>query len=308
VVSLHVLCVLPIVLAYRVCMPTTFAVTMFVFGVVAIEVWNTEFPVWAFVLALLICASTRLFWDILSLLTFVRSAFVYTVPIGVILAITNQEVGLNVITELIIGYALPGRPIAMMMFKTWGYITMAQALGFTADFKLGHYMKIPHRPMFLCQVVATVLAGTVQLGVQAWMFSHIEDICSPDQKDGFICPSTTVFGTASIVVCHLFLRSFLVNVITIVGCDWTATCLLTWSTLLWPRLLLPDRCDRSGSPMDFAQEVWVKLPEVPQFPAYLLGHGLLAACDAAQLRALGASLLPVQLRHSSPPFCLVVKV
>lgn len=78
-------------------------------------------------------------------------------------AITNQQVGLNVITELIIGYALPGRPIAMMMFKTWGYITMAQgkilhnlpnllsinysssALNFTSDFKLGHYMKVPPR-------------------------------------------------------------------------------------------------------------------------------------------------------------------
>ena len=66
-----------------------------------------------------------------------------TVPIGIIQAITNQQVGLNVITELIIGYALPGRPVAMMMFKTWGYITMYQALQFTSDFKLGHYMKIP---------------------------------------------------------------------------------------------------------------------------------------------------------------------
>ena len=35
-------------------------------------------------------------------------------------AITNQQIGLNVIAELIIGYALPGRPLAMMMFKTWG--------------------------------------------------------------------------------------------------------------------------------------------------------------------------------------------
>ncbi|KAF8493655.1 OPT oligopeptide transporter [Russula emetica] len=158
----------------------TIFLIMFVFGVVAIEVWNTEFPVWGFVLALLI-------------------SFVYTVPIGVIQAITNQQVGLNVITELIIGYALPGRPIAMMMFKTWGYITMTQALQFTGDFKLGHYMKIAHRPMFFCQVVATIVAGTVQLGVQAWMFSNIEGLCSADQKDGFICPSTTVFGTASIV-------------------------------------------------------------------------------------------------------------
>lgn len=32
-------------------------------------------------------------------------------------AITNQQIGLNVITELIVGYALPGKPIAMMMFK-----------------------------------------------------------------------------------------------------------------------------------------------------------------------------------------------
>ena len=29
---------------------------------------------------------------------------------------------------------------------------MSQALTFTADFKLGHYMKIPPRTMFWCQV------------------------------------------------------------------------------------------------------------------------------------------------------------
>ena len=114
----------------------------------------------------------------------------YTIPIGIIQAITNQQIALNVITELIIGYMLPGKPVAMMMFKTWGFIvssdfydagmcadlcskTMSQALKFTADLKLGHYMKIPPKPMFWCQVVATAIAGTVQLGVQSWMFSNI---------------------------------------------------------------------------------------------------------------------------------------
>ncbi|KAI0250906.1 OPT oligopeptide transporter [Lactifluus subvellereus] len=154
--------------------------TTFVFGVIVIEVWDTQLPVWAFMLALSI-------------------SFTYTIPIGVVQAATSIQVELNVITELIIGYVLPGRPIAMMMFKTWGSITMAQALEFTSDLKLGHYMKIPHRPMFLCQIVATVVAGTVQLGVQTWMFSHIENLCSPHQKDNFICPQTTVFGTASII-------------------------------------------------------------------------------------------------------------
>ncbi|KIJ19317.1 hypothetical protein PAXINDRAFT_174878 [Paxillus involutus ATCC 200175] len=155
-------------------------VAMFVFGIILIEVWHTEFPVWAFVLSLVI-------------------AFFYVIPIGMIQAITNQQVGLNVITELIVGYALPGRPIAMMMFKTWGYITMAQALTFASDFKLGHYMKIPPCTMFWSQVVASIIAGTVQLGVQAWMFTNIPDMCSPTQKDGFICPNTEVFGTASII-------------------------------------------------------------------------------------------------------------
>ncbi|PBK84840.1 small oligopeptide transporter [Armillaria gallica] len=125
--------------------------------------------------------------------------FTYVIPVGMIQAITNQQVGLNVITELVIGYALPGRPVAMMMFKTWGYVTMAQALTFTSDFKLGHYMKIPPRSMFWAQVIATTVAGTVQLGVQSWMFTNIEGMCSSDQKDGFICPGTEVFGTASII-------------------------------------------------------------------------------------------------------------
>ncbi|KAL0954158.1 hypothetical protein HGRIS_005294 [Hohenbuehelia grisea] len=154
--------------------------SMFALGVIAIQVWPVGFPVQWFILALVI-------------------AFVYIIPIGMIQAITNQQVGLNVITELIIGYGLPGRPVAMMMFKTWGYITMAQALTFTADFKLGHYMKIPPRAMFNAQVVATVIAGTVQLGVQSWMFTNIPNICHPDQKNGFICPATEVFGTASII-------------------------------------------------------------------------------------------------------------
>jgi OPT family oligopeptide transporter len=78
-------------------------ITMFVFGVIGIELYSTQMPVWAFVLALTI-------------------AFVYILPIGIIQAVTNQQVGLNVITELIIGYLLPGKPLAMMLFKTWGYI------------------------------------------------------------------------------------------------------------------------------------------------------------------------------------------
>ncbi|KAI0085713.1 small oligopeptide transporter [Irpex rosettiformis] len=155
-------------------------ILMFAFGIIGIELYSTEMPVWAFVLALII-------------------AFVYTLPIGIIQAVTNQQIGLNVITELVIGYLLPGRPLAMMLFKTWGYVSMSQALTFTSDMKLGHYMKIPPRTMFWCQVVATVIAGIVQLGVQTWMFEHIPDMCSRHQKDNFVCASTEVFYTATVI-------------------------------------------------------------------------------------------------------------
>ena len=39
-----------------------------------------------------------------------------------------------------------------MCFKVYGYISMTQALTFVSDFKLGHYMKIPPRTMFMAQV------------------------------------------------------------------------------------------------------------------------------------------------------------
>ncbi|KAL0301051.1 UNVERIFIED_CONTAM: Oligopeptide transporter 1 [Sesamum radiatum] len=82
-----------------------------------------------------------------------------------------QQIGLNIITEMIIGYIYPGRPLANVAFKTYGYISMSQALGFLSDFKLGTYMKIPPKSMFIaqlggCSQVSTTFAthGTYQRG------------------------------------------------------------------------------------------------------------------------------------------------
>ncbi|PPQ69348.1 hypothetical protein CVT24_001643 [Panaeolus cyanescens] len=178
-------------------------VVTFIFACVCIELWPTGMTIWALIIALLI-------------------ALVYVIPIGMIQAVTNRQVGLNVITELIIGFMIPGKkqetdsnddvgrftvPYVGLLsdawfynrFKTFGYVTMAQAMQFTADFKLGHYMKIPPRPMFWAQVVATVIAGTSQLAVQTWMFSNIPGICDEKQKNNFTCVSTQVFGTASVI-------------------------------------------------------------------------------------------------------------
>lgn len=73
---------------------------------------------------------------------------VYIILIGIIAAITSNTPGSNVITEMIVGYALSCKPVAMMLFKTFGYMTMAPGVTFRQDLKLGHYMKMPPRDMF----------------------------------------------------------------------------------------------------------------------------------------------------------------
>ncbi|RWR80794.1 oligopeptide transporter 7-like protein [Cinnamomum micranthum f. kanehirae] len=129
-------------------------------------------------------------------------AFFFTLPIGIITATTNQSPGLNIITEYIMGYILPGYPVANMCFKVYGYISMTQALTFLQDFKLGHYMKIPPRTMFMAQVVGTLIAAVVYLGTAWWLMESIPNICETallPSDSPWTCPMDRVFYDASVI-------------------------------------------------------------------------------------------------------------
>ncbi|KAB1215078.1 Oligopeptide transporter 5 [Morella rubra] len=129
-------------------------------------------------------------------------AFSFTLPIGIIQATTNQQPGLNVITELVIGYIYPGRPLANVSFKTYGYISMSQALYFVSDLKLGHYMKIPPKSMFIAQLAGTILSSSVYFGTAWWLLTSVENICNVDllpKGSPWTCPGDDVFYNASII-------------------------------------------------------------------------------------------------------------
>ncbi|URD99186.1 oligopeptide transporter [Musa troglodytarum] len=129
-------------------------------------------------------------------------AFVFTLPISIITATTNQTPGLNIITEYIMGLIQPGKPISNVCFKVYGYMSMAQAVSFLADFKLGHYMKIPPKSMFLVQFIGTIIAGTINLGVAWWLLGSIKNICHPGllpPNSPWTCPSDRVFFDASVI-------------------------------------------------------------------------------------------------------------
>lgn len=129
-------------------------------------------------------------------------AFIFTLPISIITATTNQTPGLNIITEYVMGVILPGRPIANVCFKTYGYMSMAQAVSFLNDFKLGHYMKIPPRSMFLVQFIGTILAGTINIAVAWWLLTTIKNICQDELlplDSPWTCPGDRVFFDASVI-------------------------------------------------------------------------------------------------------------
>lgn len=56
---------------------------------------------------------TNLSWW--AFLLAVGISFVFSLPIGIIEAVTNHQIGLNVLTEFIYGYIQPGRPLALML-------------------------------------------------------------------------------------------------------------------------------------------------------------------------------------------------
>jgi hypothetical protein len=101
------------------------------------------------------------------------------------------------LSQMLAGYLFPGRPVANMIFKTIVIMGTAQPVTFAGDLKLGHYMKIPPRMMFLVQLVAVLISCFLVLGIQQWMFSHIVDFCSPTQPNGFVCYPTRFFAAGS---------------------------------------------------------------------------------------------------------------
>ncbi|KAF9179514.1 hypothetical protein BGZ51_006863 [Haplosporangium sp. Z 767] len=125
-------------------------------------------------------------------------AAIWTLPIGILTAITSQAPSISMISEWVFGVIAPGKPIGNMIFKTYGFITVQQAVLFAQDLKLGHYMKVPPRDMFIFQMVGTLAAALVSMGTTSYLMGNIEGICT-EAGYPFTCPSASLFGASSVV-------------------------------------------------------------------------------------------------------------
>jgi OPT family oligopeptide transporter len=125
-------------------------------------------------------------------------------PIGIIQAISNKQIGLNVVMEFIFGLIEPGNPLGNATFKTYGYMAVSQCLALISDMKLGHYMKIPPRSLFIAQLYGTLISAVVNYGVfdflirnnpQIWYGAHNEPLSDPQWRS----TSPRIFYTASLI-------------------------------------------------------------------------------------------------------------
>ncbi|KAJ7124241.1 OPT-domain-containing protein [Mycena epipterygia] len=126
-------------------------------------------------------------------------ALIFVIPIGIILAITNVQITLNVLAELFGGLWFPGNAVAMNYFKSYGYVTTAHTLNFAQDLKLAHYMHISPVQTFWAQIYATVVSSFVCIAILNFQMTKIADVCTPHQIDHFTCPGINTFFTASVL-------------------------------------------------------------------------------------------------------------
>ncbi|KAJ1035190.1 hypothetical protein NDA18_000786 [Ustilago nuda] len=142
--------------------------------------YGTGLPIWALCLAILIPVA-------------------YMLPFGFIFAMSGLPAGVNLVSELLASWLLPGKPLPVMMFKTISQQTTTFGLLFSQDQKLAHYMKIAPRNIFFVQILSITVNSIVQILAKDYLRDHIEGLCDPNQPQRFTCPTVNIFYTASII-------------------------------------------------------------------------------------------------------------
>lgn len=155
-------------------------VIMLGLSIALVEHWPTDTPVWVIFLCLGMCAA-------------------FLLPFTIFYAMSGVMLNLNVMGELIVGYALPGKFQALNTAKVLMMNIAEQAMNFTQDQKQTHYAHLPPRSIFGIQLWATLVNGLVCLGVLQFQMHHVKDICTKDNPMKFSCPNETSLFSASVV-------------------------------------------------------------------------------------------------------------
>ncbi|KAK3175805.1 oligopeptide transporter 6 [Lecanicillium sp. MT-2017a] len=163
--------------------------------------WFLIIALISFIFAIIILTKwTELATPVWSIFFVIGLNLAFLIPMSYLYAISGTTEGLNVVTELIVGYALPGHPEALMFVKAYGYNINGQTDNYVGDQKMGYYGKIPPRAMYRGQITSAFITALVCYATINFVDTSIEGICTPDQPQKFTCVATSVvFFSASVV-------------------------------------------------------------------------------------------------------------
>ncbi|ODV88356.1 hypothetical protein CANCADRAFT_144955 [Tortispora caseinolytica NRRL Y-17796] len=156
------------------------------------ETWFFLVFIVCFLLAYFVVKFYPMHVDLWQLIIAIVIAVMTFLPVSFIYAITNQFQSTYLAIQILAGYLLPGNPMGNMMFLAYGYITASQGMKFSADLKLGQYMKLAPRLLFSVQIISTLVAGLTQIIVLNLLFLIVPDMCFLDAESGFSCPFARV--------------------------------------------------------------------------------------------------------------------
>ncbi|TFK71695.1 oligopeptide transporter [Pluteus cervinus] len=111
-------------------------------GLIVVLKGQTTLPWWSFIVALFLGAFVTPF----STLLFARM---------------GNGVATNQLMKMVAGAINPGRPVANLYFSMWSHDVVATSVNLASDLKMGQYLKIPPRVMFLTQVWGTILGAII---------------------------------------------------------------------------------------------------------------------------------------------------
>ncbi|KAF8843877.1 oligopeptide transporter [Paxillus ammoniavirescens] len=132
-------------------------VLSFVAGLVVVLKGQTTLPWYSYIVALLFGSFVTPF----SQLLFARM---------------GNGIATNQLMKMVAGAIAPGRPVANLYFTMWSHDIIGQSVGLAGDLKIGQYLKIPPRAMFLTQVWGTVLGAAINYVVMVSVVDAQRDI------------------------------------------------------------------------------------------------------------------------------------
>ncbi|KAL2196920.1 peptide transporter [Corynascus similis CBS 632.67] len=132
-------------------------VLSFVLGLIVVTTQNITMPAWAYVISLLL----GMFIAPFSTILFSRY---------------GNGIATNNLSKMLAGLILPERPIGNMYFAAWSHNVISNCVTLSGDLKMGEYLKIPPRVMFLTQVYGTILGGFINYAVMISIVGENRDL------------------------------------------------------------------------------------------------------------------------------------